>query len=218
MLRRIVCVVTDEAMRLDEGPRCIPGQWREVCGHGEMCSASKPHYYSTPALAAMMNPGHGKIQNPRLWEAELEGDMRMDYRFRIACRLRLLRELEMPQIGAEQRVRFGVEAAARIVSRGFLGWHSWAKDWLSDSDRRVKTAWAMARDVESVRRIFDRAAENAASSAAYAAGWLAEGRVDLAAEAAADAAVAAREGNAEMNLVEIAEMALLRPAGPSYAG
>ena len=41
-------------------------------GDGGMCSNGAIHAYTSPLLAVLLNPIHAAIQNPKLWEAEMD--------------------------------------------------------------------------------------------------------------------------------------------------
>ena len=42
-------------------------------GEEELCGPGWLHFYYSPELAALLNPIHAQIINPKLWEAEANG-------------------------------------------------------------------------------------------------------------------------------------------------
>lgn len=180
-----------------------PGVSHSGTGEGELCGPGWVHAYTHPLLAVLLNPIHAAIDNPRLWEAE--GDVVLsDNGLKVGCRtLTTLREMPVPVVTTEQRVRFAI-LCALTVNRSEL-WERWAERWLSGEDRSKTAAWATWAEAAA------QAAE-AEEAAARAATWAAE-----AAEAAAAAAhaartaaetVAGRRGAAPLDLVALAEQAV----------
>jgi len=146
-----------------------PGVSHSGTGEGDLCGPGWIHAYTHPLLALLMNPGHANIDNPLLWESE--GEIALsDYGLKVGCRtLMTLREIPVPQITTEQRVRFGILCAKQVCDD--LAWNVWADKWLSGEDRSRESASTAAA----------RAAYTDADAAAFAA---------FAASAAADAAAA----------------------------
>jgi hypothetical protein len=139
------------------------GEWVEATGNPNqgLCSDAYIHWYSDPLLAVLLNPIHANIPNPRLWEVETSGDERTDGVLKGGSRcVRLIREISIPRITTEQRIRFAILCAKRVYDD--VEWNKWADDWLSGQNRTAADA-----------------AYDAAYSAAYTA-------ADAAARAAAE--------------------------------
>jgi hypothetical protein len=112
-----------------------------------------------------MNPIHARFRTPRLWEAEGEVGLR-DGQIKCGCKtLTTIREIPLPSITTEMRVRFAILCAKEVCA--CLSWNAWADRWLSGEDR-------------------SEAAAGAAAEAAWAATWAAEATA-WAAEAASAA-------------------------------
>ena len=140
-----------------------------------LCTDGWIHAYEHPLMAVIMNPAHGKYQNPRMWVAEGEIGKR-DGQLKCGCRsLTTMEETPLPAVTTEQLVHFAILVAKQVYSDP--GFTIWADNWISGKDRTEAAAWAAAVDLKFSAR-----------TAAWAT-WAAVG-----AEAAAN-----------INLVEIAE-------------
>ena len=221
----IVYKLTNQKLQTYGGCQWEPGVPRETNGKGDLCSSGWLHYYHDPLLAVLLNPIHADIANPILWEAEADGLHRDDRGLKGGCtRLTLIRQVDLPQITTEQRVRFGILCAKVICDNP--AWNAWADRWLDGSDRSQESAWAAieaaaraaeaawaaaetaARAAETAARAA-RAAEAAwaAETAAWAAAETAARAAETAAGAAAEAAARAAEGT-PLDLIAIAREAL----------
>jgi hypothetical protein len=123
-----------------------------------LCSADVIHAYEHPLIAVLMNPLHAMF-NPatvRLFVAEGEIVAREG---QLKCgvhALKVVEEIPVPTLTAEQRVKFAI-LCAKTVCEG-AAWNAWADKWLSGEGRSAETeAW--------------EAAEAAARAAARAAAW-----------------------------------------------
>jgi len=120
-------------------------KWAEDCehhasGNGGLCGPGWLHAYTHPLLAVFLSPVHVDWwRTARLWEAD--GDVGKDDGTKVGCtRLHTIREIPLPVVTDEQRIRFGIGAAAVVWQKdGFL---AWARGWLAGTDRTVKSAWA----------------------------------------------------------------------------
>ena len=199
----IVYKLTDQNLQTHGGYQWEPGVARETDGEGNLCGPGWLHYYHDPLLAVLLNPIHAGIEGPILWEAEAEGLHRDDNGLKGGCtRLTLIRQIDLPQITTEHRIRFAILCAKTVCNDP--AWNRWADRWLDGSDRSA----AAARAAEAAERVAaaawaaeaaDRAAE-AAARAARAAAW--------AAAWAARAAEAAVEKETHLDLIAIARAAL----------
>ena len=127
-------------------------------GEGELCGPGWIHAYEHPLLAALLNPIHADFAEPRLWLAHGKVEKR-EGMLKCGCRsLTTIRELPLPEITIEQRVKFAILCAKEVYKDPL--WNKWADAWLSGEDRS-------ARDAAH------------AASAAYAACAASAGSIDL---------------------------------------
>ena len=197
----IVYKLTDQNLQTYGSYQWEPGVARETDGNGGLCGPGWLHYYHDPLLAVLLNPIHADIANPILWEAEADGLHRDDRGLKGGCtRLTLIRQVDLPQITTEQRVRFGILCAKVICDNP--AWNAWADRWLDGSDRSQESAWAA---IEAAARAAEAAW--AAETAAWAAAETAARAAETAAGAAAEAAARAAEGT-PLDLIAIAREAL----------
>jgi len=164
--------LTDQNLRTYKGFQWVVGEWVQAPGELDqsLCSDAWIHFYDDPLLAVFFNPIHADIDNPRLWEMEIDGDTKMDATKGGARRARLVRELPLSLITPTQRVEIGIRCVQGLHSEpNFV---IWAENWLNGTNR-TKTAAAQAAW---------RAKESAAGA------WRAWEARALAAEAAALAA------------------------------
>ena len=170
--------LTDRDGQTRNGTQWGPGVSHSGTGEGELCGPGWIHAYEHPLIAVLMNPIHANFQNPRLWEAEGEVGLR-DGHLKCGCKtLTTVREIPLPAITTEMRVRFAILCAKEVCA--CLSWNAWADRWLSGEDRTQAAA--------------ERARASAASAydASYRSAWDAAAAAACAAEAAEDAAAAAR--------------------------
>lgn len=167
--------LTDEHGRTYGGTQWGPGITHRATGRAgqDLCSDGWIHAHENPLLAVLLNPIHTNFAQPRLWEARGKIGKR-DGQMKCGCRaLTTVREIALPEITTEQRVRFAVGCSRQYND---TSWHKWAEDWLSGKDRTAAAA--------------ESAAESAAGAAAKAA-WAAESAAGAAWAAGARAAKAA---------------------------
>ena len=209
--------LTDEHGRSYGGMQWGPGVTNRARGKGKQeCSPDFIHLYSDPLLAAFLNPIHANFDSPRLWEAKAR-IVASDHGLKLMTRMATtLREIPLPAVTIEQRIRFGLLCALSFYHEP--SWVKWAQDWLTCKNRQEEAARAAAWVAEAAARtalaaadapaLAARAAARAAR-AARAATWTAE-----AAEAAALAAeateAAARTAEAPIGerLISLAEQAM----------
>jgi hypothetical protein len=173
-----------------------PGVSHSGTGEGELCGWGWIHAYEHPLIAVLMNPIHARVKTPRLWEAEGEVGLR-DGQFKCGCKtLTTVREIPLPAVTTEMRVRFAIMCAQEVCA--CPSWNAWADKWLSGEDRSEAAAGAAAEAAWAARAArAARAAEAAAAAAARSA---------YAAQAAAEAARAAA-ARAGTDIFAIAEKA-----------
>ena len=174
--------LTDRDGQTWGGTQWGPGVSHSGTGKGELCGPGWIHAYEHPLIAVLMNPIHARFKNPRLWEAEGEVGLR-NGQLKCGCKtLTTIREIPLPAVTTEMRVRFAILCAKEVCAD--LPWNAWADRWLSGEDR------SEAADAAA-------AAWSARAARARAAAWSAEA-----------AAWAAREvGHDGINIFEIAEKA-----------
>ena len=182
-------------------------QWGEgvthtTDGEGELCGPGWLHAYTDPLLAVLLNPIHANVTSPRLWECEGEVGQ-SDHGLKVGCTsLTTTREIPLPVVTTEQRVRFAILCAWEVCEDS--AWRVWATGWLDGSDRSKAAAEAAAECTAMAAAAW--AAECAAmAAAAWAAAW-AEARAMAAAAMAA--AMAAAGAPRELNLASIAQRAM----------
>ena len=192
--------LTDGDGQTRGGTQWGPGVSHSGTGKGGLCGPGWIHAYEHPLIAVLMNPIHANFKNPRLWEAKGEVGLR-DGQLKCGCKtLTTVREIPLPEITAEMRVRFAILCAKEVCAD--LSWNAWADKWLSGEDRSVEAAKAAAW------ASYDAAAwaAEAVAEAAYRPSWAAKAAA-WAAEAVAEAAYRPSWGARCMNLAAIAEKA-----------
>jgi hypothetical protein len=210
--------LTDSCGKTHNGTQWGPGISHSGTGEGELCGPGWIHAYEHPLVAVLLNPIHANFRNPRLWEAEGEVGLR-DGQLKCGCKaLTTVREIPLPKITTEMRVRFAILCAKEVCAD--LSWNAWADKWLSGEDRTQAAAEASATRARAYERAYERA-EAAWAAAAWAA-WAARAAAARAAKtwaaaraaaeaaaawAAAWAAEAAREVGHGIDIFEIAENA-----------
>jgi len=184
------------------------GKWYKIAEEDkgdELCSKSFFHCYNHPLLAILLNPIHAAYKNPRLFEIEVDGDSQEDKDLKFGfTKMRLVREIEVPQITTEQRIKFAIYCALEVYQEAHFV--KWANNWLDSSDRTYATAHTAAATAHAAY-----AAAYAATYAAYDAAYAAaDAAYDAAATDAAYAAYAATDtaAYAEINLIVLAEKAI----------
>lgn len=196
-MTRTVFKLTSAKLTTHRNTLWTPGVWCEASGVGDLCSPGWLHCYTHPLLAVLLDPIHGDFgSSAKLWEAEADGAEKDDNGLKLGVqRLRLVREIDLPRISREERVRWAILCALEVYPSG--AWKEWARGWLSRSGRAVRAAANAAAEAWAARDAAEaRAGERAAAAragAAAAEAWTARS----AAEAAAWAAGAAGAGRAE---------------------
>ena len=173
--------LTDSCGKTRNDTQWGPGVSHSGTGQGELCGPGWIHAYEHPLVAVLLNPIHANIQNPRLWEAEGEIAMR-DGQLKCGCRkLTTVREIPIPAVTTEMRVRFGILCAKEVCACS--AWNAWADRWLSGEDRtqaaaeRARAAGAAAAEAWAAQAAAawaaqaTEAAEATEAAAAWAAAW-----------------------------------------------
>jgi hypothetical protein len=192
--KEILCKLVSQTLTTYNDTLWVPGEWRETSGQGELCSNGWLHGYTHPLLAALLNPIHANIRNPRLFLIEIAGYRKDDKGLKFgATKMRLTTEISLPALTTEQKVKFGILCVLPVVqNQDFV---QWAHRWLSGVDRSAASAaWAAA--AARAARAADAEPEWAWAARTRAA-WKAAAAEAAAAEAAAAARAAAEEAAAE---------------------
>jgi hypothetical protein len=183
--------------------------------------------YTSPLLAALMNPMHERFRLPRLWEAKVDVEWE-PHEAIVACRsVTTLRQVPLPTITGEHHARFAVLCARAAYQRGEHTdeFGAWAEGWLAGHDRSGIDARALAEELGGqAARGFGLAqpeelmVANAASAAMYASrlSWLAGRARDEESTRAAEAASEAVRTALRLGPLDLP--ALAAEAVPSAAG
>ena len=130
----------------DENGRTLGDtQWGEGVansgtGVGPLCGPGYVHAYESPLVALLMNPRHAGFPKPCLWEAEGEIALR-DGQLKCGCvTLTTVREIPLPVVTTEMRIRFAILCAKRVCHDE--KWNAWADGWLDGRDRSDTAALA----------------------------------------------------------------------------
>ena len=133
--------LTDSCGKTRNDTQWGPGVSHSGTGEGELCGPGWIHAYEHPLIAVLLNPIHASFENPRLWEAEGEVVLR-EGQLECGCKtLTTVREIPLPKITTEMRVRFAI-LSAKSVCAAYLAWNAWADKWLSGKDRTQAAAEA----------------------------------------------------------------------------
>ena len=165
-----------------------------------LCFSSWFHVYSHPLVAVLMNPIHAMFKNPRLFKCSCSGYHQTDDGLKEGfTKVKLLKELEIPEITLTQKAAFGILCAKKVCKE--KKWNEWADRWLKGKNG----FW----DTTDIIYCAANVAHIAACSAYYAAHitYSVADATYLAAHAASSAANAAHYNN-NINLIELAKQAL----------
>jgi len=205
--------LTDGDGQTRNGTQWGPGVSHSGTGEGELCGPGWIHAYEHPLIAVLMNPIHAGFENPRLWEAEGDVGLR-DGQLKCGCAtLTTIREIPLPEITAEMRVRFAILCAKYV--RVCSAWNAWADKWLSGEDRSAEAAAVASRaayDASLAAYDVETWAAADAAAAAYRSARASASAL-AAASAAASAYRSARSACCGMDLAAIAEKACAKKGG-----
>jgi hypothetical protein len=196
MENKILCKLTNQELQTYNNTQWAINEWQIAAGEGELCSEGWLHGYEHPLLAVLLNPIHANIENPRLFAIEVGEKIKEDEGLKFGSnKMRLIKELELPQVSLEQRIKFGILCALEVCDNA--AFVTWATGWLSGADRSQKAA-------------ADGAAWAAAYYAAADAAWAAVNTATAAAAAASAAAWAAADASKgeKIDLIAIAMKAV----------
>jgi len=121
--------LTDRRMETYGGCRWALGKEKRDAYLGEMCAKGGFHFYRDALLAVFLNSAHADFYNPLGFEC-VPGGAYMDAPDKSKTQaMTLVREIELPQPTARQRVLFGVLVTWRVlklVGWSLPNWESWA--------------------------------------------------------------------------------------------
>ena len=133
--------LTDQDCRTHGGFQWEPDVWREATGVGnQQCTDGVLHYYDSPRIAVLLNPGHARIAGPVLWELETDKELGHDGVKGWCKRARITLRLPLPELTTEQRIIFAIRAAMLVCF--YPPWVKWAAGWLNGTDRTLESAYA----------------------------------------------------------------------------
>ena len=175
--------LTDSCGKTRNGTQWGPGISHSGTGEGGLCGPGWIHAYEHPLIAVLMNPIHADFKNPRLWEAEGDVGLR-DGQLKCGCKtLTTVREIPLPAITMEMRVRFAICCTKEVCpAAAYLAWNAWADKWLSGEDRTQAAAEAAAKCgpsrlsfvAEAAAMAAAETAETVETTVAELAAWVAE--------------------------------------------
>ena len=181
--------LTEQDLTTYNDTKWVLNEWKETSGLGELCTGGWLHCYTHPLLAILLNPIHANITNPKLFKCEVEGECLTDYgRKEGWTRMRIIEEMEIPQLSLINKVAFGILCALEVYKD--KKWVTWANTWLENKDSSKESAAAYY-------------SANAAAAARYAANAAYAANSAYAADAAYYAAA-----SANIDLIKLAEKAM----------
>ena len=123
------------------GETVLPiGNGSTPCGPGVL------HGYISPEVAALANPTHAEIINPRCFRVEASGSWETDGLKRwTSGPVRVVEEISLPALTPEEQAAWAIALAPHACTR------AWAIRWLSGEDRTEAAAAAHARCAGEVR-------------------------------------------------------------------
>ena len=127
--------LTDANGRTQNATQWGPGVSHSAKGAEDqpLCSDGWIHAYESPLLAVLLNPIQADFVKPLLWEARGAIGKR-EGQLKCGCRtLMTVRQIPLPVVTTEQRVRFAI-LCAKVVCKD-PAWNHWADGWLSGKDR-----------------------------------------------------------------------------------
>ena len=194
--------LTDQDMKTRDGFQWILGTWVEKPWASNLDWTGWIYCYTHPLLAVLQTPIHENFKNPRLFEAEVGPNLKNSFGLHVgSTEVKLTKELPLPKITIEQRIRFRIFCAKAA----------------QEARRAIERAGAKAEWIAWVRKEAESAADNAARAAESAAEATVEAaarvsacvaRADLNAGSSADIARIAHEaGTAEIKPIDFIALA-----------
>ena len=150
-------------------------QWGEGITHTAtregktLCTNEVIHVYKSALLSVLLNPIHADFTRPRLWECECSRPVANDGTKLGVKKCTTLREIPLPQVTTEQRVKFAILCALEVYHASEFA--LWADGWITGRDRSAAAVYAANAAADAAAHAADAAA-HAANAAAYAADGL----------------------------------------------
>ena len=95
----------------------------------KMCSDQVLHCYNHPLLAVIFNSFHVLIENPKLFEINVDKIVNTDGLKFASKSQTLIEEIPLPEISTEQKVEFAIRVAKTVYKE--KKWNEWADKWLN---------------------------------------------------------------------------------------
>jgi hypothetical protein len=218
--------LTNQDMTTHNGCKWDINVPKETDGDSDsLCNKHWLHYYHHPLLAVLLNPIHGDIDNPRLFEVKALGKHLDDNGLKGGCtKMTLVKEIELPEITLNQKIAFGILCALEIYKEST--YVLWANNWLNNADRSTASAYAASDAYACAAAAAADYASYAARAAADYASYAARAAVRAADHYAADidaardvarAAAAAAYAAADAAAYAVDAYAAARYAAAHYA-
>jgi hypothetical protein len=103
-----------------------------------LCSSGYLHFYHHPLLSVFLNPIHANIDNPRLFEAEVDGKLLDDFGTKGGCtEMTLVKELEFPNFELKHKFKTAIACASELLGNQEL--KNDFIEWLNDRTKDVFT-------------------------------------------------------------------------------
>jgi hypothetical protein len=172
-----------------------------------LCSGDVFHAYTSPLLAALMNPGHANYKNPLCFTTD--GEIAVSDGTKVGCfSLVVTGFFVLPDCSKTQQTAFGILSTLKVYKES--AFVLWAYNWLDGKDRSSTAAYAASTAAYAAYAAAAYAAY--AAYASYAAAYAAAADAASYAAAAADAAAADAAAYAVKNGIQIDFQALAEEA------
>ena len=140
--------LTSKGMRTYNYTQWVLNEAKTTNGKGTLCGPGWLHFYSHPLLAVFLNRIHCNFDNPRLFEIKAEGKIKNDRGLKLGCtKMTLVKELELPKVTPEQRVKFGILCALEVFKNKEFA--KWAQNWLDGTDRTENSRLSMRQELQN---------------------------------------------------------------------
>lgn len=111
--------LTDQNHTTMNNTQWAPNKTHETDGDTPyLANNSWLHFYTSPITAVLLNPVHGKFQNPILWQAKAEGTILLDKDIKGGCtKLTTIQIIPTPNISDQQRVEFAARLTLQTITQ-----------------------------------------------------------------------------------------------------
>jgi len=202
----------DKEMRSHGELQWVLGKWHKATEVGRFCGPGGFHAYEHPLLAVLHNSIHASIPTPRLFRAEMGGEIIRDGQMKLkAQRMRIVEEIPVPVITPEQRAAYAILCARALCTDA--RWTAWADSWLSGADRSTESARSARSEAEAAEEVATLARLAAeALGLGGASGW----SMEAASWAARSASASALAAAGQLDLISLAQQAMQIAGGSWY--